>query len=203
MDTIAALYAAAGGRVIIAENGYLPYGDEKQFALALDHHNGRGRTPAEAEPRLEWDCEPWRAAGDHVLILAQRGIGEIGIAQPNRWAIRTLEKLRAITRRPVRIRHHPGQRDIPLGPDLEGAHCVVTWGSGSGVKAIVAGVPCFHGLEGWIGHLGALPLARIAERLESPFLGDRAPMLARISWAQWSAGEIASGAAFERLLACP
>ncbi len=202
MDTIAAGYVRAGGRVIIAENGYLPHGPDKQFALALDHHNGLGRFPLETAPRLEWECKPWRERGDHILILAQRGIGEIRVAQPHRWPMRTLEKIRLITRRPVRIRHHPGQRDLPLEPDLEGAHAVITWGSGSAIKAIVAGIPCFHALEGWIGASAALPIGQLAQRIEAPYLGDRSPMLARLSWAQWSGREIASGTAFERLLAC-
>jgi hypothetical protein len=202
MDTVASGYARAGGRVIIAENGYLPHGEHKQFALALDHHNGRGRFFPSDDPRLIWPVKPWREAGDHILILAQRGIGELTVAQPFRWPMRAQEKLRALTSRPIRIRQHPGQRDLPLEPDLDGAHAVITWGSGSAIKAIVAGIPCFFGLAGWIGADGALPIGQFAERIESPFMGDRAPMLARISWAQWSGAEIASGAAFERLLAC-
>jgi hypothetical protein len=68
----------------------------------------------------------------------------------------------------------------------------VTWGSGAGIKSIVAGIPVFHEMPNWIG----APAAKLGlDDIEQPFLGDRQPMLNRLAWAQWDLDEIASGEA--------
>jgi hypothetical protein len=73
----------------------------------------------------------------------------------------------------------------------------VTWGSGAAIKAIAAGIPVFHELECWIGAEAA---TFGINDLEHPFLGDRHLMFHRISWAQWTAEELASGEPFRWLL---
>lgn len=203
MDPIANRYQLAGARVIIAENGYLPMGNRKSFALALDHHNGAGRWAIGDGARFPIECRPWRESGRHLLVLAQRGIGEIGVAQPHTWVRRTMERIASITQRPVRFRRHPGPRNVALDPDLRDCHAALTWASGAGIKAIVAGVPVFHGLPAWIGAPAALPIGRLADRIERPFVGDRRQMLDRLSWAQWAEDEITSGEAFAGLLELP
>lgn len=198
-------HEAAGSRVIVAENGYTDAvdGDGHQwFSLALDHHNGRGRWfvgDAPRFPRMGLNLRPWRAEGSFVLVLPQRGIGAPGVAMPRRWPHEIVQRLAKVTGRPVRVRPHPGTKTpiSSLAAALDGCHAVVTWGSGAGVKAIMLGVPCFHELSGWIG----APAARFGiERLEDPFLGDRAPMLERLAWSQWTVAEIASGEPFRYLL---
>lgn len=195
----AALYQAHGARVLVVENGYLgtdPAG-EKLYAVALDHHNGRGRWYVGDQARREFDLKPWRTRGDQVVILPQRGIGEHGIAMPRQWARTVRDRLAKITRRPIITRPHPGASKTDPWPDLKGAHCAVTWGSGAGIKAIAHGIPVFHALDGWIGAPAALPLGRDIERC---YLDDRGAMFRRLSWAQWSISEIESGEAFARLI---
>lgn len=201
-----ALHAEEGGAaVIVAENGYIgrdPQG-RKLYALALSHHNGAGRWPAGDPERwaaLGIALKPWRADGDHIVMLPQRGIGAPNVAMPKTWPAETYAWLRGSTKRPVRMREHPGSGPpkTPLEEDLRGAWCAVTWGSGAGIKALVAGIPVFHALPAWIGAGAARPLC---DDLESPALGDRLPMLERLAWAQWGCDEIASGEAFGRLLA--
>lgn len=196
----------AGAAVIVAENGYIGQdGQSRQlYALALGHHNGAGRWPAGDVSRMTSQglaLRPWRADGEHILVLPQRGVGPNGVAMPKGWTERTVAALTAGTSRPVRVRQHPGATtpSTTLEQDLEGAWCVVTWGSGAAIKAVALGVPAFHAMPNWIGAPAALPLSA---DLEQPFLGDRAPMFERLSGAQATIDEIASGQAFRRLLSC-
>lgn len=196
-EAVAEIYERCGARVVIAENGYLSSGADKDFALALGKHNGAGRWFVGPEPRHEFELRPWRAAGDHVLILPQRGIGSRGVAMPSGWPSSIAARLARVTDRPIRIRKHPGAAKTDPWPDLAGAHCAVTWGSGAGIKAIAAGIPVFYELEPWIG----APAARLGiDDLEDCFMGDRRSMFHRLSWAQWRVDEIESGEAFASLL---
>lgn len=204
-EAIAEIYERAGARVLVAENGYTarPEGG-KFYALALDRHNGAGRWPVGDDPRHDIPEQPWREAGEHVLVLPQRGIGSPGVAMPSTWAKGVVERLKRITRRPIIVRPHPGHRPNPkiatLEEQLAGAHCVVTWGSGAAVKAMQAGVPAFHELSSWI----AAPAARLlARNLEDCNTSDRRLAWTRISWAQWTLEEIESGEAFDGLLNAP
>lgn len=200
----AAIAEKAGATVLVAENGYLGADREGRqlYALAVGHHNGRGRWPEggpERWERLGIDLSPWRADGSHVLVLAQRGIGEPGVAMPRDWPRKTVTVLGRLTRRPVVLREHPGRLSAPrpLAEALSGCWCAVTWGSGAGLKALVAGIPVIHGLPGWIG-AGAATSDLAA--IEAPPMPDRLPMLRRLAWAQWTVGELASGEAFDRVL---
>ena len=199
---IAHSYESAGAKVIVAENGYIGRAPDggKMYALARSHHNGRGHWQVGGDERfaaLGVELKPWRERGEHILILAQRGFGEPGVAMPRDWPDKVKRRLRGVTARPVRLRAHPGLLRTPLEPDFENVHACVTWGSGAAIKAIAAGVPVFHELPGWIG----APAARFGlDRIEDPFLGDRLPMFRRLAWAQFSAKEIETGEPIRRCL---
>lgn len=197
-ESTAEQWERAGATLVIAENGYVPR-HEKQFALSLSRHNGAGWTPIGEAPRFEIPMKPWRQDGEHILILPQRGIGSPGVAMPQRWERLTVAKLAKLTKRPVRVRRHPGQRDArPLEADLDGVWLAITWGSGAGVKALFHGVPVLHDFPEWIARSGALPFH--PDSIEVPWTGDRTELQRNISWAQWGLSEIASGRAFEALL---
>jgi len=193
-EHVAKRYEDAGARVYVTENGYLG----KTKALAIGHHSGAGAWHVGEEDRwskLNIELKGWRRDGEHLLVLPQRSIGEEGVAMPRNWTETIVAKLRKITDRPVRVRAHPGKiKDKPptLEDDLEGAWAAVTWGSGAGIKAIVAGVPVFHQLAKWVGAKAATTEFDI----ENPWIGDRMPMLHRLAWGQWDWDEIRSGEAF-------
>jgi hypothetical protein len=199
-------FEAAGARVIVAENGFVGSDEHgrKLYQLALDYHNGAGRWPVGTEDRwspLGIKLKPWRAGGAKILILPQRIVGEDGVAMPKRpevWAPEVREQLRQYTGRPIEIRYHPGNVVPKPSPDWANVHAVVTWGSTAGLKAICAGIPVCHLMPGWIGRTAA---SFGLEHIENPWMGDRLPMLHRMSWAQWTVEEIASGEPFARLLA--
>ena len=198
---IARQFEAVGARVIVAENGWLnATNGDKRIALQLGHHNGAGTWYEGPEDRwtpLGIDLKPWRSDGNHVLVLAQRGIGEPGVAQPRGWEESIASELRSRTNRQVIIRKHPGNHEPPLEPDWTRCWAAVTWASGAGIKALIAGVPVYYGLDKWIGAPAALP---VWAGIETPFLGDRLPMLQRLAYAQWSLPEISTGEPFARLL---
>lgn len=198
-ESIARNYEKRGGTVLVVENGYL---GRSYFAMARSQHNGAGRWREGGPER--WDAmkiglDDWRTDGSFVVVLPQRGIGAKGVAMPKEWTRSVAARLSRMTERVVRIRPHPGSSKIEPYEDLRGAWAAVTWGSGAGIKALVAGIPVFHALPEWIGAPAARKLDAV-ESLETPFLGDRLPMFRRLAWAQFSPDEIESGWTFEWLL---
>lgn len=186
-------YESSGAQVLITENAWLgpEEKDRHWFALSVGHHNGAGMWRVGDDQRwadMEIPLSPWREKGKHILVLPQRGMGEIGVAQPLGWLSRTLEKLALATERPILVRYHPGIRPHAQ-IDFSGTWCVVTWASGAALKAIIAGIPCFYELPHWVGAMAAVRGLDI----ERPFVGDRLPMLRQLAWAMWRADEIATG----------
>lgn len=206
-DLLAKRWEAAGATVIVTENGWIGKAPDggKLFALCRGQHNGAGTWSEGAEDRwtpLGVPLKPWRATGNHVLVLAQRGFGPPEVAQPRDFVPRTVARLKAMTQRPIVVREHPGRfkdRAKPLDEDLHDCWAGVTWASGAAIKALAAGIPVFHGLERWIGAPAAVHIKK-SLCIEEPFLGDRLPMFRRLAHAQWSGAEIATGEPIRRLL---
>lgn len=227
-DQEARRFEAAGAAVIVAENGIIGATENEYakqydvagnqlYTLALNYHNGGGRW---------WIGEPgrwrqqgisirsWRETDDdgrgHILVLPQRGFGHPKVAPPAGWATARVAKLKQLTHREVRLRPHPGNEPAkrPLADDLHGCWCVVTWGSGAGIKAMCAGVPAYSDWTQWVGFPSALPLSAIGEAdawhwwqgLPLPDDAARRIMLDRLAWCQWSTVEISTGEPFRRLL---
>jgi hypothetical protein len=197
-DAIARAYEASGAIVLVAENGYIGTDENggKLFALAQSYHNGAGKWNVGSPSRWASVLHPWRASGEFILVLPQRGIGPSGIAMPRNWQHSVMQKLPLLTKRPIKVRPHPGQNKhaYDVYPAFKGAHAVVTWGSGAAIKALHAGVPVFYEFNRWIGASAALTLD--GADIEKPFLDDRLPMFQRLAWAQWSLKEIETGDAF-------
>lgn len=195
-------FEKAGRPVIVVENGWIGKAQDggKLYAMCLDHHNGAGRWFIGDDDRLkrmQIDLRPWRKGGRHVLVLCSRGLGEPGIAQPKDWPITVARALHGVTDRPIKVRLHPGDKFSSMDADLVNAHACVTWASGSAIKALAHGFPIFYEMEKWIGAEAAV---RGIAKMEDPYLGDRSAMFRRLSWAQWSSAEIASGEPIEWLV---
>lgn len=193
------LYERAGAKVIIAENGYIGRDNQggRLLSFAHNYHLGNGRWFIGSDPRHQnhnFKIEPWRAPGDDIVLLAQRGIGN---AKRLEWYDRLAEHIQKRTKRKVRVRPHPGKKPKELQPDIENAHAVVTYSSSAALYALAFGVPCFHFMEGWIGEWAS----RFGiDELENPWRGDRVPMFHRIGWAQWTKEEVISGEAIRTVM---
>lgn len=206
-DILAKGYERVGGRVVVAENGYIgkDAAGGKLFALALGHHNGAGAWPEGEPQRFESfgvQLAPWRtnASRGHILLLPQRGIGIPGTAMPSGWLGTAMKQLQRMTERELRIRRHPGSDKTEPYDALAGAHAAVTWGSGAAIKALAAGVPVFAEFRKWIG-AGAAAIFP-GHKIEEPVMDDEArlAMFRRLAWAQWRLAEIETGEAFAWLL---
>lgn len=205
-----------GGKVIVAENGYLgrdPQGCQ-YFALACGGHNGSGSWREGLEDRwslLGVPLQPWRAAGNHIVVRGQRGIGSPMMASPPNWAREFGARLQRTTKRKVLIVPHPGEgaeRDRSHEQYLKDAHALVIWSSSVGVKALAMGVPVFYCAPHWICESAArwLPSGGKSATVldvEQPLMDDgfRLDAMHRMAWAQWSLAEIATGRPFKELTA--
>lgn len=199
---------AAGGAVVIAENGYI--GKDAQghqlYAVASRGHNGSGFWKAGDGSRwaaLGIGLKSWRTDGKHILVCGQRGIGAPAMASPHGWHDEVAARLRKITQRPIKIRLHPGNNapKVPLEEDLAEAYAVVIWSSSAGVKALVDGIPVFYDAPHWIcERAGKKGIAEI-EAEPSPYRNEfRIGAVENMAWAQWTVAEIATGEPFIRLL---
>lgn len=195
-----------GGTVLVAENGYCGRDAQgiQHYALARHGHNGSGEWPDGGPERwqgLGIGMRPWRLDGTHVLVCPNRHFGMKGLAMPVDWEKRTVAELRRFTKRPVRVRPHPGN-DKPareLAADLQNCWAAVIWASSAGVHALLAGIPVFALSPWWICKTAAQPsLADIEAPALEPDL--RPAAFARLAWAQWTVEEIARGDAFRHLL---
>lgn len=208
-ERVARAFEAAGGQVLVCEEGYLrEIAGERAFALALHDHNGAGRWRAGGPERWESfgiALKPWRRAGRHILVAEQRGIGSAHMASPPLWHDDVAARLKQVSTRPVLFRTHPKSRlypDLaaaqgPLDPALADAHAVVTWAGSIAVQALIAGVPvCYEAPD--IVCAGAC--ARGIAEIETPATPDRLPALERMAWAQWRLSEIEAGAPFAWLV---
>lgn len=190
-------FEAAGAQVLVTENGYLgaDWRGSRWFALAHNHHNGRGRWPDGGAERWDgWgvDLAPMRTMGGEGVVLAQRGIGEQDLRAPDGWAAQVARQ------RGMRIRRHPGTGPcVPLDEDLAHASVVATWSSGAAIRALLMGVHVLYGMPGWIAASAATPFGQKLDASDR-----RLAMFRRLAWAMWREGEIASGEAFRMVLAC-
>jgi hypothetical protein len=207
-EAMADRFEAEGGTVLVAENGYIGRDDKgrQHYALAIHGHNGSGRwSPGDGRrwAALNVTPQPMRTAGQHVLLCPNRHFGMRGMEMPQHWVNETLAVLRKHTKRPIRVRPHPGNwqakaPQTPLAEDLAGAWMVVTWASSAGVHALVAGIPVIATAPHWICKGAALTRLEDIEQAAPPDL--RLGAFEGMAWAQWTVDEIASGAAFDHLL---
>jgi hypothetical protein len=210
---IAESFERQGRTVIVAENGYLGKGGvspkfevhpsgpkpESYYSLSIGWHNGRGVWPTGRGrfSKLGVELKPWRTAGDHILVCPNRSFGVGKQVMPTDWASRTAQRLQDETRRPVRVRGHPGN-DAPRKPleaDLDGAWAVIIWSSSAGVHALQHGIPVFVEAPWWV-----MKGVSATGPLDNPVMPDREPHFERMAWHQWTLEEIESGEPFSHLL---
>jgi hypothetical protein len=141
--------------------------------------------------------------GEHILVCPSSAginnyIGEID------WTTSTVEKLKRVTDRPIKIREKPRGRGtsgpseakVPLSKDLENAHACITSCSISAVEAVCMGVPIFCHDKSFAVAMGNLNL----EDIEQPFYADPEPWLYSLAYQQFTPEEFANGTAVEILL---
>lgn len=204
-EPLAEAFEAAGGTVLVVENGY--FGWPGTLALALNDHNGAGWSPDGPDDCLSAlgiELAPWRFRMEgYVLVCPSRGMGSRVMRQPLAWEADVVRDLRRHTDREIRVRPHPGNwKELPehpdasLAQDLAGAAACVVWASGAGLRALAAGIPVIRCAPHWIAAAAA---SADVSTIETPTWPDRLPAFRRVAGAQWCLADVGSGLAFRRL----
>jgi hypothetical protein len=98
-ERIADKFEAAGGTVLVAENGYIGQGGgTPKLTQGAGQSLLRARAARAQRPRrvarrragalgaLGIELKPWRTDGDHILVCANRSFGMQGGIMPHDWA---------------------------------------------------------------------------------------------------------------------
>jgi hypothetical protein len=200
-----------GGTVLVAENGYLnadgsspkfsvhPHGPKPTdyYAVGLGFHNDHTRV-LPGSRKLGVELKPWRADGEHILICPNRSFGVPDRMMPPDWAEKAQKRLQSLTRRPLRVRAHPGNNapQRPLKEDLKGAWAVVVWSSSVAVHALVEGVPAFIEAPHQI-----IKPASASGSPDEPVCPERLPHFEKLACGQYTCEEISLGVPFKLLSA--
>tara|TARA_Y100000114_G_scaffold77514_1_gene71256 strand:- start:8717 stop:9526 length:810 start_codon:yes stop_codon:yes gene_type:complete len=141
--------------------------------------------------------------GDHILVCPSSAGINAYLDAPN-WTRETVEKLKRVTDRPIKVREKPRGRGtsgpseakISLKEDLENAWACVTSCSISAVESVCMGKPVFCHEKSFARAMGNLHL----EDIEQPFYGDPEPWLYSLAYQQFTPEELANGTAVEILM---
>ena len=141
--------------------------------------------------------------GSHILVCPSSAGIHNYLGRPN-WTNETVEQLKRVTDRPIKIRHKPRGRgtsgpseaSVPLSEDLKDAWACVTSCSISAVEAVCMGVPVYCDRKSFAEPMGNLHL----EDIEDPFYAGPEPWLYSLAYQQFTPEEITNGRAIEILM---
>jgi hypothetical protein len=162
------------------------------------------------EKYFKQDIKPYRS-GSKIIVCPPTGAIE-WMFDTQDWLNTTVGALKQHTDREIVVRDKPmnpqvkkengvttidgfikTQDDKPLQQDLDDAHCVVTFNSGVGVKALCEGIPVICGTE-----CAAYPIANKIEDIENLQQHERQPWLNHLAYSQFTLAEMESGYALEQ-----
>lgn len=204
-----------GHTVLVMERGYV--GDRfASLSLAWNGLNNRGTAPRADDGGERWRrryghlLRPWRKGGEYALLVGQvRNDAAVGDLDIQRWYVKAAARMRErFPALPVLFRPHPVEIRRGLSPAvpgvptlhgsladaLERAAVVVTYNSGTGIDAALAGVPviaCDEGSMAWDVAAHGLDADLVRP--------DRDAWCAQLAWRQWSLDEVRDGTAWEHL----
>ncbi len=141
--------------------------------------------------------------GDHILVCpSSPGINGY-LERPN-WLDETVEQLKRITDRPIKVRHKPRGKGtsgpavakVPIEEDLKNAWCCVTSCSISAIESVCNGKPVFCDEKSFATHIGNTEL----QDIENPMFVSPEDWLYSLAYQQFTPEEITNGRAVEILL---
>jgi len=214
----------AGAHIIYFDKGYVrsrttsgPRGWEF-WRVSIDAHQpiahmNEQKAPADRLDRLGLEMQPWRAAGNQVVLAGSSAKYHAfyGLPSPTEYWRKIVRELRITTWRPLVYRPKPSWKDaVPIrktrysGPEegitqvLSGAHAMITHGSNACFESVLAGVPVIS-----LGPSVARPISSTElAKLEAPYLAtdkERWQWLANLAYWQWTLAEFSSGEAWDFL----
>lgn len=148
--------------------------------------------PSDRWDALKTDVQPWRRAGDHIVIAApSRTYARFHLCES--WIADTIDALARVTNRRLVIRDKESKR--PLQADLENAHALVSHGSIAAVEAAVLGMPVFVHRDSAAALVGFTDLKQI----ERPKMPDRTKWLNSLGYSQFNEAELIDGTLWKLL----
>ena len=168
----------------------------------------------------------WKQDGDYILLCMQKvGDASLRGADVFAWTEQSVNQIRQYTDKKIIIRPHPLYRksaqhntlkekvlavadvhwqeaDItkpnfrPIAEQLKNAWCTVTYSSGTGIDAVINGVPnvaCDTG--SMVYDVSSKDIAEI----ENPYRGDKTEWANKIAHCQWNIDEFESGECWEHV----
>lgn len=170
--------------------------------------------PIDRMKRAGMKLQRRRKGGETIVIAGSSEKFHLahGLPHPTEWAKGVLAEIRRHTDAPVIYRPKQSWRGAeaiegaifdhgaktPFGSVLEQARCVITHGSGAGVDAIMAGVPCIT-----LGDGPARPVSgHQIETINDPWWPDiaiRRQWAANLAYFNWRPDELENGVACQAL----
>lgn len=157
--------------------------------------------------RFNQQIRPWKQPQpSSPILLAGMGPKSHVLYGYDDWEASVVSEIRKVTSRPILYRPKPSDKhpmsvagtelvdaSIPIAMQLNQVHSVVTHHSNVACDALLRGIPVYsqYGPAKYM----STPLPDI----ESPVYCDRKPFFNRLSYCQWSLGEMASGEAWSWL----
>lgn len=139
---------------------------------------------------------PWRTAGRHILVAVPGpNYGRVVGQDMAPWVASIVDRLRAVTDRPIVLRQKGGH--TPIEVDLRDCWALVTHSSNAAVDAVIRGIPAFVEPTN-----PAAPVANLAlSDIEAPAMPERVRWLHSLLAQQFTVPEIAAGVAYRNLIA--
>lgn len=200
-------HATRAPRYIYTDKSYSR--DPSRIRVSVGSHNPQIWPGDYPRDRLTWSPAPWRG-GDHVLLAGSSAKFHTAhnLCPPTDFARKVVRGIRLVTDRPIVYRPKQSWRDArpidgtvfshkgrPIAADLEGAHCLVTYGSNAAFEAIMAGVPAVI-----LGTAVTRPVSSTRiDDVAAPRLAPRdkvLDLLAGLAYHDWHIDELRDGTAW-------
>lgn len=189
----------ARGRFIYIDHGYFNRGHFKGHYRAVwdgFQQNQVLDVPDDRWKDLGLSLTPWRRNKDGIVLVCPPSPTVTEVFGLERWADKTVAKLRKLTKRPIVVREKIEATKTPLTAVLPEVSCIVTHNSMAAVEGIRHGVPAIvHPCS------AAAPVAgtRLEQVNDLP-TPDRQAWANSLAYSQWTIREIQSGLAHKTLL---
>jgi len=175
---------------------------------------------------LKIDLKPWRVGvGRYILICCQRdggwSMGDLGVLP---WLQYVITTARQFTKREIRVRFHPGDKNVPrhkasvnqwinsglpeysniqisgarsLKDDFELAHAVIGHNSSPTVASVIEGIPTLV-TDPDRAQVNGVCLQKWQD-IDSPIEFDRELWIRKIAQIHWTLDEVKTGMAWQHL----
>jgi hypothetical protein len=190
-----------------------------RFAVSNRHPTAyfqRHRHKKDRADAVGVQLRPWKNPGKNIVLcgMSDKCARFEGFAFEE-WERQAIQKIRAVTDRPIVYRPKPQRRRGDQYPPIEGvkhscpmtrsleadladAWAVVSHHSNAGIDAIVAGVPCFSD-EGVTNAVGHQELGIYIEDPKIPTMEERRQFVNDVAYCQWNREEMRSGLVWKHL----